>query len=265
LSGGPAAAPDRAALVKGGLLLAFSGYFFYLPASHTLRNYTNPEFSWLVILTAWLFLALGLAGVYQWAASHGSAIVSDHAHPAIARSVLALVAVPLLLGILVPASPLGATARASNWGGATVAGAGSSGTPPAGPGSAPAADGTGWTLVDWQRAFQYKVYPDSYFTDKHADVIGFVSGGANLPADGLVIGRYVMRHCAADIYGVGLLVRSPGTPSLARGTWVRVQGTLRVAPVNGTLVLQLQATHVDATIGQPAETYIYPQDFARFP
>ena len=60
----PSHGVQRMAILSGlgreGLLLSCSAYFFTLYLSGSVRNYVNPEFNWLVLVSAGLFLLLGL-------------------------------------------------------------------------------------------------------------------------------------------------------------------------------------------------------------
>src|SRR4051794_18735052 len=53
-------------LTRVAFLLGFSAYFFALYGSGNARNFVNPEFNWLILVSAGIFLLLGLAGAAQW-------------------------------------------------------------------------------------------------------------------------------------------------------------------------------------------------------
>jgi uncharacterized repeat protein (TIGR03943 family) len=115
-----------------------------------------------------------------------------------------------------------------------------------------------WTIYDWQDAYQSGQYVPSWFNGKPADVTGMVVRPEGVPAGHFVLGRWVMRHCAADAFGVGLLVKSD-KPGLSNETWVRAQGSLSVRNVNNEQVLVLDAASVDDTIEEPVVPYIFPR------
>jgi uncharacterized repeat protein (TIGR03943 family) len=232
------------------LLFAFSAYFFISYATGNLNNYINPEYNWLMLLTAWIFLLLALTLAYRFI--RGPAAEHTHAPEGAGWGRLLVLAVPLAIGVLVPAQPLGASAT------------GSAARPP---GQPALADPPGRTLVDWSRAFHYHPEPASLYEGQVVDLIGLVIRQSGLPAGQFAFGRLVMRHCAADTYGLGLLVEAPGTDGIADGTWARVAGTLHVEPNtgHGDPFLAVRATNVDATIGPPLSPYIYPQNFYPIP
>src|SRR5438552_3006021 len=51
---------------RAALLLGFGVYFCAIYATDSVRNYINPEFNWLVLVSGGLFLLLGLAALAQW-------------------------------------------------------------------------------------------------------------------------------------------------------------------------------------------------------
>ena len=232
-------------LARAGLLLALGTYFGSSYLSGNLNNYINPEYNWLVLLSAGLFGLLGLAQAARFVRGH--APEHSHAPAQAAWGRLAVLAVPLALGIFVPGQTLGASAAA-----------GPSGKPPT-------AEPPGRTVVDWGRAFHYHGYPNSFYEGQAVDLIGVVVREGGLTAGQFAFARLVMRHCAADTYAVGLLVVAPGTDSIADGSWARVTGTLHVDLQPRDPVLEIRARDVDATIGPPEFPYIYPQNFVSFP
>jgi uncharacterized repeat protein (TIGR03943 family) len=65
---------------------------------------------------------------------------------------------------------------------------------------------------------------------QRADLLGFVyRPDTETAEDQFSVGRFLVRCCTADAVAISIPVRSPGTASPDQDTWVRVQGTIRVA------------------------------------
>lgn len=268
------------AWLKIAILLGLGVYFAALVVSGNLQNYINPEFAWLSMIACVLFLALGLVNVYSLLKAYvhehkheehddhdshdGHDYHESHNHSHITLPVLAVVAIPLVLGVLLPSRPLGTGAIDVNLGAGGSAGGGSAGAalPGAGSGAgqgAYAANQREWHIWDWQQSFQASKTPDACFTGQRADVTGFVHHQPELPPGHFILARFVMRHCAADAFGVGMLVAYDKAETLAPDTWVRVQGALRVSDVAGEPALVLHPATLDANVGEPISPYIYPR------
>jgi putative membrane protein len=214
-----------------------------------LQNYVNARFGWLPILSAGLFLVLALDGfatvvrggraphVHHWL---------DHTHRTPSWPVLAIVAVPLVLGTLVPSQPLGARAVGGDlaldpgsFDGAVV----------------PANDSLEWTVLDWLRAFSGG--SADRISGKEADVIGFVYRREDDPKDAFVVMRFLMSCCSADAYAVGMPVMWTNAEAMPVDSWVRVQGTVSVGNFRGQMLPILTATAVDSNIERPKQAYLY--------
>ena len=155
-----------------------------------------------------------------------------------------LLAIPLLLGTLVPARPLGADALANTTdvGSALTA-------------SAPVDDNTAqWNLLQWATALSVR---GDQLNGKAADVVGFVYYDPARPLDGFFIVRYVIICCTADGNGVHLPVVWKGQTPLKADSWVRVSGTLGTTMINNQSMPALLATAVEP-VAQPANPYLYP-------
>ncbi|MBL8058109.1 MAG: TIGR03943 family protein [Anaerolineales bacterium] len=245
----------QALLMAGlGLFLAeklWSGAVFY---------YINERFLLLIAFGAAAALALAAGAAWRWwrpAAAHAPDHDHDHDHDhAPARFpiwTVALVALPLALGLAVPARPLGASALASKGlnasGGALLSVSGGAAVQLE---IAPEQR----TVLDWVRAFNYAEDPAIY-TDQPADVIGFVYRTADLRPDQFMVSRFIVTCCAADASGVAMLVDWPQAAALAENTWVRVRGPVRAAALNGQPLPLIAAVTVEPA-EQPEHPYMYP-------
>jgi putative membrane protein len=200
--------------------------------------YIHPRYTALVVVAGAVLLLM--------AAVRARAVFSDQP----SRSpgwVYLLLAVPLLLGSLVPARPLGAD---------TLAGRGSELNAVASTGRAAqlSRDTSSWNLLDWGTALSVQ---GDELAGKPADVVGFVFHDEGLGADAFYAVRYVVTCCAADGAGVGLPVVWSGGGALPQDSWVRVVGSIDRATVAGVEQPVLRATAVEP-VPQPDNPYLYP-------
>ncbi|HEX9370154.1 MAG TPA: TIGR03943 family protein [Roseiflexaceae bacterium] len=226
-----------AALVEATLLGGAAALLLAKLWNGTLVYYIHPRYTPLIAACA---AVLGLlAAVRLWAFVEGP-------HTALRRMRwrYLLAAVPLLLGTLVPARPLGA---------GSISGA----TLDAGIGPAAETlddDTRQWNLLQWATALSVR---EDELSGRAADVVGFVYHDPERPLDGFFVVRYVVTCCTADSNGVGLPVVWAGGAALPPDGWVRVRGTLGAAPVGGRAQPALIASAVEA-VPQPANPYLYP-------
>jgi uncharacterized repeat protein (TIGR03943 family) len=247
------------------LVLAGLGLFLLQKLwSGTLYWYINQRFVWLIVLAAAGLLALAAlvlprprrAAEAEHAHDHDHDHPHDHDHDHAEGSAapvwgLLLVAVPLALGLLIPAKPLG-TAAIANKGINTTA-------PLTAGGSAPVQlelASTDRTVLDWVRAFNYASSPADY-NGQAADVVGFVYHGAGLPEGQFMVSRFAVTCCAADAVAVGLMVAWPDAAALADNSWVRVRGAMAVGTLAGRPTPLIEAEQIEG-VAAPDQPYLYP-------
>ncbi len=219
--------------------------------------YVNGVYTRLILAAGIAFIVLGYIAGLRWLGRVGDEAArhddDGHAHATGRIEALgyALLAVPLLLGLLVPAHPLGAAAVASRSSG-TGAVSVRSGAQAI---SALGADTTRWTLLDWTLAINQT--PDvQTLTGKPVALSGFVApGDGGLGTGFLTVARFVIVCCVADGNAVTLPVKWE-TP-LSRDTWVQVAGTFAIGTVSGKPTPYIAATSVQP-IPQPGQPYLYP-------
>jgi uncharacterized repeat protein (TIGR03943 family) len=241
-------APDTLrAWLKTAILLALGGYFIYNIASGSLTNYINQRFAWLSYVAAVLFLALGAASAWDLLRGRGRvACACDHDHQHITWRALAIVALPLVLGTLIPSRPLGSAAVngdiSLNAAGANL--------------TSFSADPLQWNVLDWLRAFN-NADDLAGFNGQEADVIGFVYREATFPEDTFMVARFTISCCVADASAIGLPVVWQNAGDFPQDTWVRVRGVFEVGAFRGDTVPVLHAASVE-TVQQPEHPYLYP-------
>ncbi|MBL8045971.1 MAG: TIGR03943 family protein [Anaerolineales bacterium] len=162
-----------------------------------------------------------------------------------------LVALPILLGVLIPARPLGATAidqKGLNVTGPLTVSGGAAAKLEIAPENR--------TILDWMRAFNYAADP-STFTNQPANVVGFVYRPDQLTGTQFLVSRFVVTCCAADGSAVGLLVEWPQAINLEENGWVRVRGPVSVGTLDGKPIPLITAASIES-VPQPDQPYMYP-------
>jgi len=271
-------------LVKSLLLIGLGLYFGWLILSDKLPNYINYRFAWLSYVAVVVFLLMGaVSGWHVYAHHlrpgraddhdhdrehdapahgdhpHGHAdghahrhahrhAHDDHQHAPISWGVLAIIALPLVLGTLIPSRPLGAEAVGSI---STLAGA-SQGTTLTAFQIAPEQR----NVLDWLRAFNTSAdYGE--LNGQPVDVIGFVYTEPTFDPGTFMVARFTVSCCVADAAAIGLPVAYADSAALPQGEWVRVRGTMQVGEFRGETLPIIQAASIEV-VPQPDHPYLYP-------
>ncbi len=238
-------------LVKTGLLVGLALYFVYNILSGNLTNYINQRFAWLSYVAVVLFGLLAIANLLDLRRhqnhDHQHEHDHDHNHTTISWPVLAVIAIPLLLGTLVPSRPLGSAAVGGNISvnAVSVTNATTFTTDP-----------LQWNVLDWLRAFNNSQETSS-FNGKEADVVGFVYKEPTYPADQVMVARFTVSCCVADASAIGLPVQWAQAVDLKQDAWVRVKGSFQVGEFRGNTVPILRAASIEV-VDQPEHPYLYP-------
>lgn len=241
------------------LLLGLGLFFLEKVWAGTVFWYINQRFAFLVVFAGVGFLILAsLVRPTRRPATEDHAHEGhthdhqhDHDHPTMSRWGLAIVAVPLLLGVLVPARPLGSAAIANK--GLNL--------------SAPLTASEGQLLqlemasternvLDWVRAFNYAADVNLY-TGQAADVVGFIYHDPNQPADEFMVSRFAVTCCSADATAIGMVVQWPAASKLTDNTWVRVRGPIDSVIFAGRPTPRILAETVEGVVA-PEQPYLYP-------
>ena len=260
-------------LLKVGVLAA-SGLMFYSKITDgTLAFYINQRFAWLSLVAALLFLVLALTVAYKliernraapevvfgedgtvMPLSSASMNNTSTTHGKTSAVGMLIVAIPAVLGLVMPARPLTASAIESRGIGFTA---------PNRPGS-PASNVTQLerpatttrNILDWLRTFS--ISEDlSKFNNQSADVIGFVYKDPRTKENQFWVSRFTVSCCVADAAAIGLLVQSDKVAALKADSWVRVTGKLQLGEFNGEKMPTLIADKIEST-PQPNQPYLYP-------
>jgi putative membrane protein len=265
------------AIVLGGL-----GLMFYTKISDgTLTFYINQRFAWLSFVAVLLLAALAMTLVYRLIEQrratparphehavepevdhhehahaheghdHGNFTEAAHSHThGLSWGSVAILAIPLVLGLAVPARPLGASAISNRGIGLSA---------PDRPGSVTVAQraATGpKNVLDWLREFARDADPAA-FTGQAVDVTGFVYRDPRNGANEFWVSRFTISCCVADASAIGLLVQTDQAGELKNDKWVRVTGKLGVGEFAGEKIPVIVPDKVEP-VGQPENPYLYP-------
>jgi putative membrane protein len=176
----------------------------------------------------------------------------DHSH-ALTLSGLLLMALPIILGILVPPQPLGAAAMANRDVNVSLQNTGL----PAAVRKAEQTNSTDRNILDWLQTFAGAQDPAHDLAGQPAKVVGFVFRDKRFGPDQFMVARYVVTCCVADATVAGIVVQSPQAASFAADQWVEVSGTFEPGKL-GTEELPVLSAKSVAEAEIPAQPYLYP-------
>lgn len=248
------------------LILAGLGLFLLDKIwSGRLVLYINQRYAILILLAGLGLLALA-QGVLnarpklpslQPPADPESAILQQNAGraeeaPAGSWFNLLLVVIPILLGLIIPARPLGASALPAR-GINTSSPLSVSGGAVASAASLAPADRD---ILDWIRAFNGAKDPTT-LGGEDADVTGFVYHDPRLSKDEFMVGRFVITCCVADALAIGMVVAWPKAVEMTDNGWVRVRGAVKVIELEGNKIPLIEATSVE-DLPAPDQPYLFP-------
>jgi uncharacterized repeat protein (TIGR03943 family) len=109
------------------------------------------------------------------------------------------------------------------------------------------------TLVDWKRTLDNYPEPDAYLGQK-VNINGFVFHPKDLPANYLLLSRFVITCCAADAYPVSLTVKYTGDRSYPQDSWLQVKGKAIVETLSGSRQFVIDASEIKP-IAAPKNPY----------
>jgi uncharacterized repeat protein (TIGR03943 family) len=251
--------------VLQGMILAVLGLFLLTRVwNGTILYYINQRFVLLVV-----FAGIGLMAVAQIMLQdrarliQGERVESDgehehdhehdhkHEHGAGRGWNLWWVALPVIIGLLVPAQALGTSVLANR--GINT--------------STPLLSGAAQTstlelpdvrtnILDWLRAVEAADDPHA-LVGQPVDVEGFVYHDPRLASEQFMLGRFTITCCVADASAIGMVVIWPEAERLPDNTWMRVSGTLALVEFDGQQAPAIQAEVVEA-VAEPQQPYLFP-------
>jgi putative membrane protein len=249
------------------LLLIGLGLFLYSRfASGLLGYYINQRFVGFTLLAVVGLVVVGLS--YRIGNKRNDPVENDlhnhthdhdhnHAghHHGLTWGGVALVLLPIVLGIVVPPRPLGASALANR---EINAGMTQSSLPGV-IGGAGQKSSTEMNILDWWKAFRASpaINQDPKIVGQEAKVIGFVYQDERYGPDHFMLVRYTVSCCVADASALGLVVASPAAATLEPDQWVEVTGVFAPGELENWQMPVLQASAI-TPIEIPQQPYLYP-------
>ena len=252
--------------VKALILLGLALFLYTRLADGTLFFYINQRF---MIYTVLAIVGLVLVAIsyrpvgrqhepnahdldHEHVHAHDAA--EPHTHHRLTWVGLALVVLPIVLGILVPPQPLGAAAMANRE-------INISSQPrnvlPAAVRAASQKGSLDRNLLDWLRAFSASPNAAEAFAGEPVDVVGFVYHDERLDESQFMVNRFIVSCCVADANVVTMVVRWPDAAALENDAWVRVEGMLQPGVFDGKALPVLAAQRITPTT-MPDQPYLYP-------
>ncbi len=155
-------------------------------------------------------------------------------------------AIPLVLGTLIPSRPLGAESVDGSVSITAAAGANV---------TTFAIEPNKRNVLDWLRVFNATDGDYAEVSGQPVDVIGFVYSEPTFAPDQFMVARFTMSCCVADASAIGLPVLWAG--AVEQGAWVQVTGVIEVGEFRGEATPLVRAESV-AVVEQPEHPYLYP-------
>ena len=237
--------------LKALVVVALGLFLVVLAYNGKILFYINRCTAWLMV-PAGIFLFV-IAEAFRRRPSleereTGCACGDEHHHFALVS--LLLVALPVILGLLIPTAPLGALAMGTREGTSFTAPVSISGA------AANPEQAGDRNVLDWISSFQHSSDLAS-FAGREAHVTGFVFRDASHAPDRFMVSRFIITCCVADAIPVGLPVRWPDAATLAMDQWVEVTGPIALEQVDGETIPYIDAIAVVA-VDPPSQPYLYP-------
>jgi uncharacterized repeat protein (TIGR03943 family) len=244
---------QRYRLLQASIFLGLFLFLIFKVIKNQLYWYINTRFMiltqigivFMAILAIVLFIEARLKRAHQQGGQHDA-----HTHKPVPFN-LWIMAIPFLIGILIPAKPLDSTAVSAK--GLTTTSALISSNSSSHPFET---ESEQRNVLDWVKLFYFEKDLGPYIGQK-ASVIGFVYFDSSLPKGQFFVSRFILACCAADAYAVGMIVKPPAGITVKADDWVQVKGLIDVASFdehNSPLILADAITPV----AQPDQPYLYP-------
>jgi uncharacterized repeat protein (TIGR03943 family) len=230
------------------ILIGMGAYLAYTIVSENLGNYiNNTRFVWLTWVAAGMFLAFGLVTLWSNLRPKASTLpIETTSIMPKGWAVMAICAIPLALGFLIPSRPLGVESLTGTLStNVSVSDA-----------TVITRDPLKRNILDWLRAFSRET-DKTRFDGVEAEFSGFIYRNPEFEAGQFMVGRFIVSCCTADADPVGLPIYSLAADELADGQWVVVRGKFYADEFRGAITPILYPDSIQP-IEQPKNSYLYP-------
>jgi uncharacterized repeat protein (TIGR03943 family) len=241
--------------LKTALFLATGIFLYTRITSGVINFYINERFITLTLLAAVGIMVVGASYWLRPSLPHDHTHDHDHDHDhdhnhGLTWLGLFIIALPLVLGWLVPPQPLGAGAIGNREIGigtlSSVAAPGSNENMGLVAGEK--------NIMDWLNEFQHQDL--SAYVGQEAHIIGFVYRDERFTADTFMVGRFILSCCVADAAPIGLVVQTADAAHFQTDQWVDVTGHFIVGTFAGVEMPILVADTIVET-EPPPQPYLY--------
>ena len=234
---------DGRRVLRGLVLLAWSGFFLWLWISGEVSRYLGPRTYWVVPFGA---ITLGIAALLHVLTVRSSTKTSGPSTAELLGAVL--MAVPLVAVAVVPNADLGTLAASrKSADGPVAAGGFTSGAVD------PVENPTFRDIVYAEESGEY-AEAIGVTEGTEVDLLGFLDDSGSGPQGTFVLTRFYVSCCAADAipYSVAVDASDQTIDQLEPDTWVKVGGTLEAR--DGRFVLVADGFELTS---KPEEPYLY--------
>ncbi|HMN29316.1 MAG TPA: TIGR03943 family protein, partial [Caldilineaceae bacterium] len=220
--------------LKALLLIALGLFLYSRLANGTLYFYINRRFMAFTLLAVFGLIVVGLS--YRFKGRHTDESPHDHDHDhthehnhdpdhaghqhshGLTWGGVVLLLLPIVLGLIVPPQPLGASAFANREVNAGL----NPGTMPGILGTAKQKTASDKNILDWWESFRASsnLAADQSFIGQPAKVVGFIYKDQRYGAGHFMVVRYLVSCCVADASALGLVVAWPEEAQLKNDQWV---------------------------------------------
>jgi putative membrane protein len=249
--------------LKALLIIGMALFLYSRLANGSLYFYINQRFMVFTLFTVFGLMIVGLSYRFKRkkdgeAHDHDH---HDHDHTGHSHSHgltwggVALVLMPIVLGLAVPPQPLGASALANR---EINAGLNESSMPGI-VGATANLPTTEKNILDWWRTFRTSqaVNEDERIIGQEARVLGFVYQDERYGEGHFMVVRYTVSCCVADASALALVVASPEASTLESDQWVEVSGVFAPGDLSGWKMPVLVARSI-TPVSIPDQPYLYP-------
>ena len=123
--------------------------------------------------------------------------------------------------------------------------------------SAPAGAFARFTVLEWSSLLR-QTTDASFYRDKAANVVGFITTDRDDPQNVFYVSRFVITCCAVDAQPVGVPVFLPNWQNrFAADHWVRVSGSFQTNPSTKSQQSIALVPTATTKVDQPSEPYLY--------
>ena len=243
---------------QGSVMILLGAFLLETVISGKLDWYIHQRFMPLTVLAIMALFIIGIALLLQarltstdeYEDEDGHEHSDDHDH-AVSPWRLAIIVIPLLIGILIPAKPLTADAMSSK-------GVSSNAPVISNSSSAVKLDQAAdeRNILDWTRLFNSSDDPGTYL-GQSANVIGFVYHDPRLKNGQFLVSRFALVCCTADAFALGMVVDWPQSSALPNDQWIKVKGPVQTTDLENQKLPLIQASSVEP-VQQPDQPYLFP-------